>query len=168
MNLKEFGIFTPYSINLYTETNDDNPANFLKRNAILFENLVIVPQGIGPLDGIEFFAKESYLNAYSKENIKNKKRLEEITLTIEDFVGNEADLRQFYMPQNPDSSMWLGENSSNYIDFIMKYVQVKNGYEKPEIQSPEHKKELEYYIGTISMDFQILAEATRRFDNFSG
>lgn len=72
------------------------------------------------------------------------------------------------MPQNPDTSMWLGDNSSSYIDFIMKYVQIKNGYDKPEIQSRDHKKELEHYIGTISMDFQILAEVTRRFDKFSG
>lgn len=64
--------------------------------------------------------------------------------------------------------MWTGENSSNYIDFVMKYVQLKNGYDKPDIQSRDHNEELKYYIGTISMDFQILAEATRRFENFSG
>ncbi|MFW6046601.1 MAG: hypothetical protein ACOCP4_02280 [Candidatus Woesearchaeota archaeon] len=168
MKLKKFGIFTPYSVNLYAETNSDNPANFLKRNAILFENLVIVPQGIGPLDGSELFTKESYLNAYSKERIKQKEELKKILLTIEDFVNKEDDLRHFYMPQNPETSMWLGQNSSSYIDFIKKYVQIKNGYDKPEIQSRDHKKELEYYIGAISMDFQILAEVTRRFENFSG
>lgn len=64
MERKKFGIFTPYSLSLYSETNSDNPGNFLKRNAILFEKLVIVPQGIGPLDGTGLFTKESYLNIY--------------------------------------------------------------------------------------------------------
>lgn len=168
MDRKNFGIFTPYSLNLYSETNSDNPGNFLKRNAILFEKLVIVPRGIGALDGTGIFTKESYLNSYSKEQIKDKKEFSKLLLSIDDFVDTEEDSRNFYSPQNPETSMWTGENSHEYIQFIMEYVQKKNGYDKPVIQSREHKKELEYYIGTISMDFQILTEASLKFTNFSG
>lgn len=168
MENKKFGIFTPYSLNLYSECNKDNPVNFLKRNAILFEKLVIVPQGIGPLDGSGHFTKFSYLNAYSKEDVKYKKELEQILLTIEDFVSEEDEIRKFYMPDNPETSMWMGNNSDEYIDFIMKYVQEKNGYDSPKIQSRDHKKELEYYVGTISMDLQILTETILNFDSFSG
>lgn len=168
MDGKKYGVFTPYSLLLYSECNKDNPANFLKRNAILFENLVIVPQGIGPLDGSVMFTKLSYMNAYSKEKIKYKKELEELLLTIDDFVSDEASLRNYYIPNNPETSMWMGSNSDNYIDFIKKYVQIKHGYDSPEIQSREHKKELEYYVGTISGDFQILTETIRNLDSFSG
>ncbi|UXP31469.1 hypothetical protein N6H18_14040 [Reichenbachiella agarivorans] len=164
---KQFGIFTPYSVNMYSECNSDSPANFLKRNAILFENLVIVPQGIGPLDGSELFTNESYLNAYSKEDIKFKSELSEILLTIEDFVEGEEQLREYYAPSNPETSMWMGENSDKYIEFVKKYVQKKNGFDSPEIQSREHMKDLKYYIGTISSDFQILTESINKFDNFS-
>ena len=168
MERKKFGVFTPYSLNSYSETNTDSPVNFLKRNAILFENLVIVPQGIGPLDGTGIFTKESYLNALSKEQITDKKEFSKLFLTIDDFVNSEEKRRAFYMPQNPETSMWTGGNSAQYIQFVKEYVQKKNGYDKPDIQSREHKKELEYYIGTVSMDFQILTESSIAFPNFSG
>lgn len=166
--MKKFGIFTPYSLNLYSETNEDNPANFLKRNAVLFDKLVLVPLGIGSLDGSGLFTKETFLNAYSKEDIKYKKEFSEIIFNIEDFVSSEDELKNYYNPKNMEVSMWGGDNSSRYIDFIMKYVQEKNGYTKPDIQSREHKKELEYYIGTVSMDFQVLTEASMKFSDFSG
>lgn len=153
---------------LYTETNNDNPANLLKRNAILFENLVIVPSGIGRLDGSGLFSKSGYLNAYSKEEIKNKKDFEKILLSIEEFTSDEEELKEFYRPSNDDNSMWFGENSYEYIEFIKKYVQEKLGYDSPEIQSRDHKKELEYYIGSISGDFQVLQEASTKFEHFSG
>lgn len=168
MERKKFGIFTPYSIILYSETNSDNPGNFLKRNAILFEKLVIAPFGIGPLDGTGIFTKVAYLNKYSKEIIKYKKDFSKILLSIDDFVDSEESRGNFYNPQDPETSMWTGECSKEYIQFVMDYVQKKNNYDKPGIQSREHKKELEYYIGTISMDFQILTEALIKFTDFSG
>jgi hypothetical protein len=166
MDIKKYGVFTPYSLMLYTECNTDNPANFLKRNAILFENLVVVPQGIGPLDGTGLITKSSYLNIYSKEKIKYKKEFEELLLTIEDFV-EEKDINDFYSPSNKETSMWGGEKSESYIDFIKKYVQNKRSLDSPEIQSREHMEELKYYIGTISSDFQILSESIKHFDTFS-
>lgn len=168
MNYKKYGLFTPSSINLYTETNIDNPDNFLKRNAILFENLVIIPMGIGKLDGSMFFTKESYLNAFSREKIKNKKDFSDILISIEEFVEDEKIQEHIYTPRNTNNSMWQGENSSLYVKFVMEYVQKKNGYNKPDIQSREHKKELEYYVGTISGDFQTLTETSLMFPELTG
>ncbi len=168
MDKKKYGIFTPQSLMLYSETNEDNPANLLKRNAILFENLVIVPTGIGPLDGSEFFTKSSYLNAYSKEDIKYKKDFENIFLDIHEFTSDENELKEFYLPSNKNTSMWFGDNSDNYIEFCKKYVQEKWQLDSPEIQSRDHKKEIEHYIGSISGDFQVLTEASTKFEHFSG
>ena len=168
VNKTKYGIFTPQSLMLYTETNKDNPANLLKRNVILFENLVIVPSGIGPLDGSGLFTKSQYLNSYSKEKIKHKKEFEKLILTIQEFTSDEDELREFYRPSNDETSMWFGENSASYIDFVMKYVQNKWGLDTPDIQSREHKEELEYYISSISGDFQVLIEASTKFEHFSG
>ncbi len=164
--ISKYGVFTPYSLNLYSECNTDSPANFLKRNAILFEHLVIVPQGIGPLDGSMLFTKSSYLNAFSREEIKNKSDFGNILLTIDDFV-EEDKLKDFYQPSDFNDSMWAGEYSDRYLDFVYTYVQNKLGLPSKEIQSKDHWEELKYYIGTISTDFQILHEARKRLEGFS-
>ena len=164
----KYGIFTPYTSILYSECYNEKTSNFLKKNAILFDHLVLVPQGLGPIGESGFnFTKMDFLNGRTGEKIKYKSDLEKILLLIDDFVDNEPERDEFYNPTNDNESMWSGSQSDNYIEFVTDYVVKKYNKESLSQLTRDEYKELKWYVGTISYDFQVLSNATKKFDNFS-
>ncbi|QCD61615.1 hypothetical protein [Tenacibaculum maritimum] len=158
----KYGIYTIESQLLRSEYYSENPSFFLKRNAILFDKLVIA-------DGSEVygFDKLHYLNGASKEDIKNKSDLEKILLSIKDFVSDDNDEKPLNRQFNYEDSMWGGENSSDYIEFVCDYYLKKVGKNSISELGRYEYKELQRYIGGISRDFQILSHANEISKDFS-
>ncbi|MEE1962763.1 hypothetical protein V1387_08715 [Allomuricauda taeanensis] len=131
----------------------------MKRNAILFDNLVIA-------DGSEKYGFDElhFLNGASKEEVKNKSDLKKILLSIKDFVSEDNNKLTF--PKHEDS-MWGGENSTAYINFVCGYYLKKVGKSSISELTRYEYKELQGYIGGISYDFQLLSYAVEISKDFS-
>jgi hypothetical protein len=158
----KYGIYTIESQLLHSEYYSENPSFFLKRNAILFDKLVIADNS-----EIYGFDKLHYLNGASKEVIKNKSDLEKILLSIKDFVSDDNSKKSVYQHPKHDDSMWGGENASDYIEFVSDYYLKKVGKNSiSELERHEYK-ELQGYVGSISSDFQILSHAKEISKDFS-
>ncbi|WP_143273699.1 hypothetical protein [Aquimarina sp. MAR_2010_214] len=158
----KYGIYTIESQILHSEYYSENPSLFLKRNAILFDKLVIA-------DGSEIygFDKLHYLNGASKEVIKNKADLEKILLSIKDFISDDNNKKPINEQPKHEDSMWGGENSSDYIEFVSDYYLKKVGKSSISKLGRYEYKELKGYIGGISNDFQTLSLANEISKDFS-
>ena len=167
-NIPKYGVFTPSTLMLYDDFEDDNSKNLLKKSSILFDKLIIIPLGLGPLNGSGIMTLERFVESFTRgEAVKDFKNYLSIFQSIDEF-GDEAYTKKFYMSEYSQYSLWQGEKSDRYIDFVKEYVKKKYNYKTKEISSREHFDLLKNYIGRISADFSTLSLATQDLNSASG
>lgn len=162
----KYSIFTPDTTYLWFESTGEKPGKYLKRLAILFDNLVIAPVGIGKIgkDNLDFPRNSDYLNYSTKEELKYSKELDEILLDIDDFVL-DADAKDYDIT-SPET-LWMGENNSYFIDSIINFVCEKFGKSSIDDLTKSEYEHIKMYIGQINMDYNIISTTINKYDDFS-
>lgn len=167
MKLPEFGVFSTETLLLHSLATGEDGTRFLKRAAILFEKLLLVPLELFPVDirlqVHHLFTKEYYLSWLSPEDPPLRKEFLSLFLLVTDLV---SDPKEFYEKLHQPSSDDLvgGEQTEKYLSWFLKaYRQLTHSEDPYAIESiPEN------LVHQIAIDCKLFKIINRDFDCCSG
>lgn len=165
MKLPQFGVFSPYTMMLYSESTGEPVLNLLKRAFVLFDKLIFIPLGLGSMGDIdELISKDLYLSQVTGASERELKYISDAILIDKDIFENTDDFhRNLYEREEDD--LWGGDATEKYISWVEKYIDNKYSQSDDLQEKWELKK---FYVANISLDIKMIKIINSRFDICSG
>lgn len=167
MGLPSLGVFTPYTLMLHQDATGESAMTFLKRSLILFEKLMIIPDGLPMSGGHNALTKERYLGLLGRgDSFCSTSEFTSLFLLSEEVL--DKDLKLMDVLDNSEDDLWGGEHGDRFVKFVEDLVEAQiagSGGRLDESDAWEMKKA---YVGNISSDYQTLMLVTKLGGDYSG
>ena len=171
-SLPSNGIFSHATLMLNTDATGERHAEYLKRAAILFENLVLVSHGF-PVGGTNaVISKDDWLRMAMHDTIawpppshrvdeKPFNSISKILLTDHEVFDGRSSVYEYLWPSDNEAGLWNGRNSEAFLS----WVRSKEPSQAFGSDAHEYHK---FLIGSLNSDWNLFRIVEGKFHSFSG
>lgn len=168
-NLPKYGVFSPYTLTVHHTVTREKPDAFLKRAAILFDQCVFVPEGLGDLmDPGNPLGQTWWLDAFlGKDDRAAIEEYRGLFLHCSDFWADGDDIWR-RIRDDHEHDLWHGESADEFGKWVSQQVErdVHTGAiaDDPGERYEQHKM----YLGNLSYDYKLLTALSETSPDFAG
>ncbi len=165
MNFPKFGVFSTETLLLHSLATGEHQARFIKRAAILFEKLVLVPLILGgdtkEVDHI--MSIEQYLGGFFPVQSPLRKEYLDLFVLVTDLVSSLKDFYEMLIQPSPHD-FWKGEREERFLSFVQNVIRS----DFIDVDDPYAIESLPgNFASQIAMDCRLFQIVSQNFDHCS-